>query len=189
MAPEVMEQVSGYDWRADMWSLGITCLELAHGHAPFAKYPPMKVPLKTLQNPPPTLEVEGDKGKFTKYFKEVVAMCLQKDPSKRPSASKLLEHRFFRGAKSQEYFVNTFVKKLPPLEERLKGIKVREEKRKKAGEAEKEVVSSSEYVRGISCWNFNMDDLKAQAAMEDAKVLPISTVVNGFELLTTQSCL
>ncbi len=56
----------GYDNRADIWSFGITLLELAHGHAPFARLPPMKVLLMTIQNPPPTLEQDGHGKHFSK---------------------------------------------------------------------------------------------------------------------------
>ncbi|RGB32500.1 kinase-like domain-containing protein, partial [Rhizophagus diaphanus] len=117
MAPEVMEH-AGYDYKADIWSFGITSLELATGNAPFAKYPPLKVIMVTLSKEPPTLDRESTKHKYTKTFKDMIDMCLHKDPTKRPSAEKLLSHPFYRVAKRKDYLVSKILQHLPPLEER-----------------------------------------------------------------------
>lgn len=170
MAPEVMEQVHGYDFKADIWSFGITALELAHGHAPFSKYPPMKVLLMTLQNAPPGLDYERDK-KFSKSFKEMIAMCLVKDPTKRPSSEKLLKHSFFKHARSAEYISRTILGPLPPLWDRVHDLKMKDAVRlaqKKMPYGEQEERSQNEYKRGVSSWNFDVEDLKAQAALDDA---------------------
>ncbi|KAI3866060.1 hypothetical protein MKX03_025895 [Papaver bracteatum] len=167
MAPEVMQQLHGYDFKADIWSFGITALELAHGHAPFSKYPPMKVLLMTLQNAPPGLDYERDK-RFSKSFKEMVAACLVKDPKKRPSSEKLLKHSFFKNTRANEYVSKIILRDLPPLGDRYRTLKEKEAElllQNKDMYGDKEQLSQKEYMRGISAWNFNLDDLKNQAAL------------------------
>lgn len=117
MAPEVMEQTSPYDWRADIWSFGITMLELAKGFAPYAKRPPMKVLLLTLQEDPPSLKTYADnqERRFSRQFKEVYVLCLQKDPKRRPSAKKLLSMKFFQKAPPISDMVTRLIPHLPDV--------------------------------------------------------------------------
>ena len=85
MAPEVMEQLQGYDHRADIWSLGITALELAKGVAPYAHHSPMRVLVLTLEEPPPSLKsYTNDRQRtgapFPLAFEDFYKKCLQKNP-------------------------------------------------------------------------------------------------------------
>ena len=114
MAPEIMKQVSGYNYKADLWSLGIAAIELAQGRVPYSNFPPVKVIFLTLQNAHPTFT--GDTAeKFSDIYHDFVAQCLQKDPKMRPNAKQLLSHRLFEQEVTALETLRDTISRLPPI--------------------------------------------------------------------------
>uniref|UniRef100_A0A8C4H316 non-specific serine/threonine protein kinase n=1 Tax=Dicentrarchus labrax TaxID=13489 RepID=A0A8C4H316_DICLA len=101
MAPEVVMcetmKDAPYDYKADIWSLGITLIELAQIEPPHHELNPMRVLLKIAKSEPPTLEQPH---KWSKDFKDFLKKALDKNPETRPTAAQLMEHPFVRSVTS-----------------------------------------------------------------------------------------
>uniref|UniRef100_A0A672RNM1 non-specific serine/threonine protein kinase n=1 Tax=Sinocyclocheilus grahami TaxID=75366 RepID=A0A672RNM1_SINGR len=96
MAPEVIacdeNPDSTYDYRSDIWSLGITAIEMAEGAPPLCDMHPMRALFLIPRNPPPKLKSK----KWSKKFIDFIEGCLVKSYPSRPSTEQLLKHSFIR---------------------------------------------------------------------------------------------
>ncbi|XP_062249300.1 misshapen-like kinase 1 isoform X4 [Platichthys flesus] len=96
MAPEVIacdeNPDATYDYRSDLWSLGITALEMAEGAPPLCDMHPMRALFLIPRNPPPKLKSK----KWSKRFLSFVDNCLVKNHLHRPATDALLRHAFIR---------------------------------------------------------------------------------------------
>ncbi|XP_072300525.1 myosin-IIIb [Eucyclogobius newberryi] len=103
MAPEVIACEQQYDYsydaRCDVWSLGITAIELADGDPPLAEMHPVKALFKIPRNPSPTLR---NPEQWCRSFCHFIGQCLIKDFEARPSVTHLLEHPFIKQAHGKE---------------------------------------------------------------------------------------
>lgn len=95
MAPEVISQTEN-SGKSDIWSLGITVIEMVTGKCPRADFHPMKAMLLTKQDPPPTLDRHPN-AKLVDFL----GQCLLKDPAKRSAARDLVSHKFVKSKKKK----------------------------------------------------------------------------------------
>nr|XP_053648671.1 serine/threonine-protein kinase 3-like [Cherax quadricarinatus] len=102
MAPEVIQEI-GYDCVADIWSLGITALEMAEGKPPYGDIHPMRAIFMIPTKPPPSFR-EPDQ--WQPEFIDFVSRCLVKNPEERATASELLQHQFIHGAQPSSILRN-----------------------------------------------------------------------------------
>lgn len=92
MAPDVITG-SKYTHTADIWSLGITVLEMAEGTVPHMSIEPMAAMFRIVTSPPPVLSKPSH---FSSALGQFLCVCLIKDAKGRPSAAQLLQHALFR---------------------------------------------------------------------------------------------
>ncbi|XP_068558405.1 TRAF2 and NCK-interacting protein kinase-like isoform X10 [Cebidichthys violaceus] len=96
MAPEVIacdeNPEATYDFKSDLWSLGITAIEMAEGAPPLCDMHPMRALFLIPRNPAPRLKSK----KWSKKFQSFIESCLVKSHSQRPSTEQLLKHPFIK---------------------------------------------------------------------------------------------
>ena len=119
MAPEIANNQE-YTYKIDIWSLGITSLEIANGKPPYQGLSPVEFLKEISGNKIPCL-VENDNVKFSEEFKKFIADCLIKNPNERPSAKQVLEKnaKFFEKAKDKKYLLQNILKGCPTLKEKF----------------------------------------------------------------------
>jgi len=94
MSPEVLTQ-NAYSYNSDIWSLGITAIEMALGSPPHSEIHPMRAIFKIPNAPPPTLPEDSE---YSSDFREFLAQTLTKNPDKRPSAAELIKLPYIKNA-------------------------------------------------------------------------------------------
>ncbi|KAH7731987.1 Protein GCK-4 [Aphelenchoides avenae] len=112
MAPEVMLcetfKDQPYDCKSDIWSLGITLIEMAQMDPPNYQVSPMRVVIKIQKSEPPTLDQPA---KWSAGFNDFIAHCLVKNPDQRCNATDLMTHPFLKDANDKKPVVQLLLEK------------------------------------------------------------------------------
>ncbi|KFM74096.1 STE20-related kinase adapter protein alpha, partial [Stegodyphus mimosarum] len=138
LSPELLEQnLMGYNAKSDVYSLGVTACELANGIVPFAEMPPTQMLLEKLQgyHPRPLdsrtyysnedSHSQGTLGdvyrmrQFSDSFHIFTELCLQRDPSRRPTAAQLSRHLFIKQSRKSNIALQDILAVVTPIADQI----------------------------------------------------------------------
>jgi len=139
MAPEIISKSNeGYDNKADIWSLGITAIEMAEKEPPRFNIHFARVIFAIPRDPAPTLK---NPSKHSPEFVDFITICLNKDPKLRPNSKQLLSHPFILRGAGKNQLIAKLVKETQPIIQ---------ERRAEMAQLEDEDGSSSTMVKGVA---------------------------------------
>lgn len=168
VAPEVEHEHTGYAFASDIWSFGVTALELAYGRPPLSLLPHSRPMIKKIAARLgfPDLEFAADYGgkkasesprNLSESFKNMVGLCLEQVFSKRESPQKLLDHDFFKNVEANDasLMITKLLEGVPPIEERPKALRA----------------GSGDEVEDLNCrrvkeWRFNKNGVELVPVFE-----------------------
>ena len=168
MSPEVISQKS-YDSKCDIWSLGITCIELAEGAPPYSEVRTFLVMKKILNNPPKGLT---NPKLWSNEFNDFVQKCLTVNTVQRPSAVQLLNHKFIINNDQGNGILIQRLNQALPLINKVREKLNKEEILRKKGEDNQNV----------------MDDLDEEGKLQEKDSLEYSPDESQINLFNDNKC-
>jgi serine/threonine protein kinase len=162
MSPQVALNLD-YDTKTDIWSLGITCIEMIEGEPPYSNLKPRCVIEKIGKSPPKADELI-DSHYHTYEFINFVKKCLEINPNKRPSAKELLNHSFIINySKGKKYMKDLIKKHLKDVEnfrlESLNYNKDYNEKKKYYNNTENNIILENDIINNkVNNTNFYLKE-------------------------------
>ena len=146
MSPQVVLK-KNYDMKTDIWSLGITCLELINGEPPYSEIKPKKVMELIGKMKPDFNKFFKNNIVYSEEFKNFIKLCLQVEPEKRPTALELFNHPFIKkNAKSNIYLsklINDHKKELEDFRKEVEEFEKEIKYKKNNKNNEKEMIDIS----------------------------------------------
>ena len=109
MSPQVALNAD-YNEKTDIWSLGITCIEMIEGDPPYSQLKP-RFAIEKIGKDPPSADKLLKGGNYSEEFKDFVRKCLEINQYKRPNAKELLKHNFIKKFNKGNFFIKDLIKK------------------------------------------------------------------------------